>query len=80
MKCRSGILLRGILVGWIGAGFACDPAPLVGKGGACNSLSDCKPGLTCIEEKCTDEIEDIAGEVPVYATDAGAVDAAGAGG
>ena len=76
MKRRSGILLRGILIACTCALFACDPAPLVGKGGACNSLSDCKPGLTCIDEKCTDDIEDIAGEVPVYATPDAAVDAA----
>jgi hypothetical protein len=79
MKRRSGILLSGILVGCIGAMLACDPPPLVGKGGACNSLSDCKPGLACLDEKCTDELDDIAGEVPVYAMDA-AVDAAPGGG
>jgi hypothetical protein len=50
---------------------ACDPPPLVGRGGECNSLSDCKPGLVCIEDRCTDEIDEIAGEVPVYGADAG---------
>jgi hypothetical protein len=79
MKRRSGFLLRGILVGSIGALWACDPAPLVGKGAACNSLSDCKPGLTCLDEKCTDEIGDIAGDVPMYVMDA-ALDAAPSGG
>jgi hypothetical protein len=28
-------------------------------------------GLVCIEERCTDEIGEIAGEVPVYGGDAG---------
>ena len=59
-----GLGLGGILA-------SCDPPPLVGRGGECNSLSDCKPGLVCIEERCTDEIAEIAGEVPVYAEDAG---------
>jgi hypothetical protein len=73
MVHRSGILIAGILVcSAVGAGVACNPPDLVGKGGECNSLSDCKPGLTCIEDKCTDDLESIAGEVPVYATDAGA--------
>ena len=68
--------LIGVAVGLGGAAnlAGCDPPPLVGRGGECNSLSDCKPGLVCIEERCTDEIDEIAGEVPVYAGDAGVVD------
>jgi hypothetical protein len=69
----SGILIGGILLGSAALALpACNPPALVGKGEECNSLSDCKPGLACLEELCTDELESIAGEVPVYATDAGA--------
>lgn len=45
---------------------ACDPPPLADRGGECNSLSDCKPGLTCIEERCTDDVSTIVGMTPVF--------------
>jgi hypothetical protein len=53
---------------------SCDPPPLAGRGGECNSLSDCKPGLVCIEDKCSDDLSGIAGEVPVFAAADGGVD------
>jgi len=46
---------------------SCDPPALVGAGQACNSLSDCKEGLSCIEGVCDDDLSSIAGQVPVYA-------------
>lgn len=62
-------------LGLLGLGLmlaSCDPPPLAGRGGECNSLSDCKPGLVCIEDKCSDDLSSIAGEVPEFAApDAG---------
>lgn len=65
--------VRGRLSGVVilaGAVIGCDPPPQVGAGQACNSLSECKPGLTCIEGVCDTDLTSIAGQVPVYA-DAG---------
>lgn len=50
---------------WSGV-TACDPPPLADRGGECNSLSDCKPGLTCIEERCSDDISGIVGTTPTF--------------
>lgn len=51
---------------------SCDPPPLVGEGKPCNSLSDCKAGLSCIEGVCDEDLSSIAGQVPAFALDAGA--------
>lgn len=62
--------------GWSGAAIlagaliGCDPPAQVGAGQECNSLSECKPGLTCIEGICDGDLTSIAGQVPVY-VDAG---------
>jgi hypothetical protein len=62
-------------------GLGCAPPPQAGKGGKCHAISDCKPGLACVEGKCTSDLSAIEGDVPDYpaetpvATDAGAQDA-----
>jgi hypothetical protein len=70
---KAALIGVGVGLGGAASLAGCDPPALVGRGGECNSLSDCKPGLVCIEERCTDEIGEIAGEVPVYGGDAGVV-------
>jgi hypothetical protein len=59
----SGWFVGAMLVTGIAA---CDPPAQVGGGQACNSLSECKPGLTCVEGVCEEDISSIAGEVPAY--------------
>ena len=55
-------------------GPACAAPDPVGAGGKCHSLSDCKPGLACIEGRCSANLESIEGEVPEYPVeDAGVV-------
>jgi len=78
-----------VLVLMLVLGAACAaPAPK-GRGGKCHSLSDCKPGLACIEGRCSTNLESIEGDVPEYeepdaggaaTTDAGGIGEAGAGG
>lgn len=53
------LLAAGLLVG-------CEEPPLVGEGEACNSLSDCKAGLVCVEQHCSGDIRALAGAVPTY--------------
>lgn len=48
-------------------GGACAQADQRGKGGSCHSLSDCKPGLACVEGKCSSDLSSIEGDVPEYA-------------
>jgi hypothetical protein len=67
----AAVLLSGLV--------GCDPPAQVGAGERCNSLSDCKAGLTCIEGACDEDISSIAGQVPVYA-DAAAGTGGGTGG
>jgi hypothetical protein len=47
---------------------ACEAPPLVERGGDCHSLSDCEPGLTCVERRCSDDLSSLRGEVPRYET------------
>jgi hypothetical protein len=65
---------------WMVLFLACAPPAEEGKGGDCHSLSDCKPGLACIEGKCSTDLKTVKGTVPKYTTDAGAGMAAGDGG
>jgi hypothetical protein len=62
-------------------GGGCAQADQHGKGGSCHSLSDCKPGLACIEGKCSADLSSVEGEVPEYAEpDAGVGEAPDGGG
>jgi hypothetical protein len=71
MRVSTRLLALGLLLS------ACDAPPLVERGGNCHSLSDCQPGLTCVEGRCSDDLSSLRGEVPTYGMgDAGAVDAA----
>jgi hypothetical protein len=54
----------------------CAAPPQVGAGEPCNSLNECKPGLSCIEGTCDGDLTSIAGQVPVY-PDAAPVGAGG---
>jgi hypothetical protein len=71
MRISTRLLALGLLLS------ACDAPPLVNRGGNCHSLSDCEPGLTCVEGRCSDDLSSLRGEVPSYEMgDAGALDAA----
>jgi hypothetical protein len=76
---RCGMRVWGVLSAAVilaGGLSSCDPPAQVGAGAECNSLSECKAGLTCIEGVCDGDLTSIAGQVPVYA-DAGAAAATG---
>ena len=47
-------------------GLGCAPPPQAGKGGKCHAITDCKPGLACVEGKCTGDLSAIEGDVPEY--------------
>jgi hypothetical protein len=65
-------LLFGVVVSLTFA-LSCAPPPQAGKGGKCHAITDCKPGLACIEGKCSTDLSSIEGEIPEYAAaDAGA--------
>ncbi len=68
----GGLVVTVALVG-------CAAPPQVGAGEPCNSLNECKPGLSCIEGACDSDLTSIAGQVPVY-PGAEAGQAAGTGG
>lgn len=72
MRVSTPLLGLGLLLA------ACEAPPLVERGGSCHSLSDCAPGLTCVEGRCSDDLSSLRGDVPTYETaDAGmALDAA----
>jgi hypothetical protein len=71
MRVSTRLLALGLLLS------ACDAPPLVNRGGNCHSLSDCEPGLTCVEGRCSDDLSSLRGEVPSYEmADAAALDAA----
>lgn len=71
MRVSTRLLALGLLLS------ACDAPPLLSRGGNCHSLSDCEPGLTCVEGRCSDDLSSLRGEVPSYEmADAGALDAA----
>ena len=55
--------------------LGCAPPPQAGKGGKCHAITDCKPGLACIEGKCSADLSSIEGEVPEYEGEAPAPDA-----
>ena len=63
--------------------LSCAPPPQAGKGGKCHAISDCKPGLACVEGKCSTDLSSLEGEVPEYpgetvgAAEAGAAPDAG---
>jgi hypothetical protein len=59
-----GVLGAAVIVGGLSS---CDPPAQVGAGEDCNSLNECKAGLSCIEGVCDGDLTSIAGQVPVYA-------------
>jgi hypothetical protein len=70
---------RALLFVLVLMGACAAPAPK-GRGGKCHSLSDCKPGLACIEGVCSTDLSPVEGEVPDYGEpDAGVPAAAEAG-
>jgi hypothetical protein len=58
---------------------SCDAPAQVAAGEDCNSLNECKAGLTCIEGVCDADLTTIAGQVPLYA-DAAVATGGGTGG
>ena len=67
---------RALLFVLVLVGACAAPAPR-GKGGKCHSLSDCKPGLACIEGRCSSDVTSVAGDVPDYGGEDAGVPAAG---
>jgi hypothetical protein len=56
---------------------ACAPPAQKGRGGRCHSLSDCKPGLACVEGRCSADVAELEGEVPEYPVEEDAGEGAG---
>jgi hypothetical protein len=51
---------------------ACSPDALAPVGGSCHSLADCTQGLVCVDARCTNDLEAIAGGSATAASTASA--------
>ncbi|HLV22676.1 MAG TPA: hypothetical protein VKZ49_17415 [Polyangiaceae bacterium] len=54
---KSLLIATGVLV-------ACDGEGLGGQGASCQRANDCRSGLVCIEERCSDDLSGVGSMVP----------------